>query len=370
MRGSVAWKVLAVGAAFSALTVAGCGGSGGGGNNSGGNSSSGSGGAEMASRITGAGSSFDAPLFGKAFQQMAKNGGPQVNYQPVGSGAGIEQFTNKTADFGASDAPMSDADMKKAGGNPLHIAVTAGPAVAAYNVKGVSKLNLSGQVLADIFQGNIKKWNDRAIKKLNPDASLPSSNITVVHRSDSSGTTNIFTSYLAAVSSKWKSALGAGETVKWPVGVGGDGNDGVASQIQQNQNSIGYVGFDYAAENNIATAAIGTQSAGFTEPSPEAASKAIAKVKIPDDLRVTVSSEAPTGKGVYPITGLSWMLVRQQQDDLAKCKAVAKTAWYITHDGQQFSNKLHYAKVPDPVVKIDEKFIKSMKAKGKSCYSG
>ena len=324
----------------------------------------------MASSITGAGSSFDAPLFGKAFQQMAQNGGPKVNYQSVGSGAGIEQFTNKTVDFGASDAPMSDQDMKKAGGNPLHIAVTAGPAVAAYNVKGVKSLNLSGQVLADIFQGKIKKWNDPAIKKLNPNASLPSSNITVVHRSDSSGTTNIFTSYLAAVSPQWKSALGAGETVNWPTGVGGNGNDGVASQIQQNQNSIGYVGFDYAAANKIPTASIGTESSGFTKPSTEAASKAIAKVKIPDDLRVTISAEAPTGKGVYPITGLSWMLVRQQQSDLASCKAVAQAAWYITHDGQQFSNKLHYAKVPDKVVKIDEKFIKSMKANGRSCYSG
>ena len=324
----------------------------------------------MAQSITGAGSSFDAPLFGKAFDAMAQNGGPQVNYQSVGSGAGIEQFTNKTVDFGASDAPMSKQDMQKAGGNPLHIAVTAGPAVAAYNVKGVKSLNLSGQVLADIFQGNIKKWNDPAIKKLNPSASLPSSNITVVHRSDSSGTTNIFTSYLAAVSSKWKSALGAGETVSWPVGVGGKGNEGVASQIQQNQNSIGYVGFDYAAANNIATASIGTQSDGFTKPSTGAASKAIAKVQIPNDLRVTISSKAPQGKGVYPITGLSWMLVRQQQSDLASCKAVAKAAWYMTHDGQQFSNSLHYAKIPSKVVQKDEQFIKSMKASGKSCYTG
>ena len=324
----------------------------------------------MAQSINGAGASFPAPVYNKMFQSLAGNGGPQVNYQSVGSGAGIENFTNKSVAFGASDAPMSDAEMKKAGGNPMHIATVGGPVVAAYNVKGVDKLNLTGPVLADIFLGNVTKWNDPAIQQLNPNASLPGGDITVVHRSDSSGTSNIYTSYLAAVSPAWKNGPGAGKSLQWPVGIGAKGNEGVAGQIGRTDNAIGYVGYEYAASTKLSTAAIGTQNTGFTKPSVDSAKKAIAQAQIPDDLRVTISETNPQGKGVYPITGITWLLVRQQMGDLAQCKAVAKTAWYATHEGQKLAPDLNYAQIPGKVVSKDEQFIKKMEANGTKCYQG
>ncbi len=365
---SIRFWLLAVGGLVLSLAVAACGGNTVG--ESGGTGSSGSGNAEMAQSINGAGASFPAPVYDKMFQTLAGNGGPQVNYQSVGSGAGIENFTNKSVAFGASDAPMTDEEMQKAGGNPLHIATVGGPVVAAFNVQGVDSLNLTGQVLADIFLGKITKWNDPAIQQLNPDASLPNSDITVVHRSDSSGTSDIFTSYLAAVSQDWKNGPGAGKELDWPVGIGGDGNEGVSSQVSQTQGSIGYVGYEYAASTNLSTAAIGTEQTGFTEPTVDSAKKAIAQADIPDDLRVTISETNPQGQGVYPITGLTWLLVRQQMDDLAQCKAVAQTAWYATHDGQQFAPDLNYSQIPDKVVSKDEEFIKSMEAGGQKCYTG
>lgn len=363
------WKVLGAGAALAFVVIGGaaCGG------NQAGNDSGDTGGggnAEMAQSINGAGASFPAPVYNKMFQELASNDGPQVNYQSVGSGAGIENFTNKSVAFGASDAPMSEEEMQAAGGNPAHIATVGGPVVAAYNVQGVDSLNLTGQVLADIFLGNITNWSDPAIAQLNPDANLPDAEITVVHRSDSSGTSNIFTSYLAAVSPEWKSGPGAGKSLDWPVGIGAKGNEGVAGQVQRTDNAIGYVGYEYAASTDIPAAAIGTQETGFTEPTVDSAKKAIAQAEIPDDLRVTISETNPQGEGVYPITGLTWLLVRQQQDDLAECKAVAQTAWYATHEGQQFAPDLNYAQIPDKVVSQDEQFIKNMEANGTKCYEG
>ena len=362
MRRSMRLWLTVVGLSAVALVVAACGG---GGNSDSGGSSSG--GAEMAQRINGAGATFPEPVYSKMFQEM---GTPQVNYQGVGSGGGIENFTNKQVAFGASDAPMSEEEMQAAGGDTKHIATVGGPVAAAFNVQGVDKLNLTGPVLTDIFLGNVTKWNDPAIQQLNPDANLPDSDITVVHRSDSSGTTNIFTSYLAAVSDAWKNGPGAGKELSWPVGIGGDGNQGVASQIQRTDNSIGYVGYEYAATTDIPAAALGSEDTGFTEPTADTAKAAIAQTDIPDDLRVTVSGENPQGEGVYPITGLTWMLVRQQMDDLAQCKAVAETAWYATHDGQQYAPELNYAQIPDKVKSIDEEFIKGMEAGGQKCYKG
>lgn len=330
----------------------------------------GGGNVEMAQNINGAGASFPAPVYNRMFQSLAQNGGPQVNYQSVGSGAGIENFINKSVAFGASDAPMSQEEMQQAGGNPRHIATVGGPVVAAYNVQGVENINLTGEVLADIFLGNITSWSDPAIAQLNPDADLPDAEITVVHRSDSSGTSNIFTSYLAAVSPQWQSGPGAGKSLDWPVGIGAKGNEGVAGQVQRTEGSIGYVGYEYAASTDLPTAAIGTQETGFTQPSVDSAKAAIAQADIPDDLRITISAQNPQGEGVYPITGLTWLLVREQQDDLAQCKAVAEMAWYVTHDGQQFAPELNYAQIPDKVVQRDEDFIRSMEANGTRCYQG
>ncbi len=347
------------------VVFAACGGGGQGGGSKGG-------GKQAAQSIDGAGATFPAPIYERMFQELAQSGGPQVNYQAIGSGGGIEQFTNKTVAFGASDAPMKDQEMQAAGGNPQHIATVGGAVVATYNVEGVeSGLNLKGQTLADIFQGKITKWNDPAIAADNPSVSLPDADIVVVHRSDGSGTTDIFSNYLSAVSSDWKSQVGAGKELSWPTGVGAKGNDGVAGQVTRTPNSIGYVELAYAKENSLPFASIGSgQGNDFVEPSLDSARAAIESARIPDDLRVTISSEAPNANSAYPITGLTWLLVRQQMDDPAQCKAVAQTAWYATHDGQKLASDLNYVQIPKNVVQQDEQKIQSMEAGGQKCYEG
>jgi phosphate transport system substrate-binding protein len=354
--------VVAGALALSLLLLAGCGGGG----NQGSSKGDGSG---AATSINGAGASFPAPIYNAMFQQFAQDSGIQVNYQSIGSSGGREQFIQKTVEFGASDEPMKDEEEQQAGGSPQHIATVGGAVVPAYNLEGVQELNLSGEVLADIFLGNITNWNDPAIKQLNPSANLPDSEIAVVHRSDGSGTTNIFTNYLAAVSPDWKSGPGAGGEIDWPTGIGAKGNEGVAGQIQQTPNSIGYVGLEYAIENSIPYASVGEEG-NFVQPSVDTARAAIEAANIPDDLKLTISSTNPQGQGVYPITGLTWVLVRQQMDDLAQCKAVAQTAWYATHDGQQLAPEMNYVQIPDNVVSIDEEKIRSMQAEGQSCYEG
>lgn len=375
MKGVLRSKVLAlVGLLSLSLLLAACGQatSGGGGGNSGG----GGGNAKAASQINGAGASFPAPIYEKMFQQLAEDGGPQVNYQSIGSSGGREQFIKKAVAFGASDAPMDSQEEKQAGGNPKHIATVGGAVVAAYNLEqlGDTPLNLTGKVLADIFLGNITNWNDPAIAGLNPNANLPDAQISVVHRSDGSGTTNIFTNYLAAVSPAWKNGPGPGDELQWPTGVGADGNEGVAGQVQQTQNSIGYVGLEYAAANKISYANIGEKPGSFVQPSVGTAGAAIEQADeggdIPGNLKVTISSLAPFEGDAYPITGLTWMLVRQQMDDLAECKAVAEAAWYVTHDGQKLAEDLNYVELPSGIVSTDEKTIKSMEAQGQKCYTG
>ena len=355
------------------LVVAGCGATAGEGNEpqSGGDQGGESGSVEPAQNINGAGASFPAPVYGEMFQAFAEESGIQVNYQSIGSSGGREQFIQKTVAFGASDAPMDEEEEQQAGGNPVHIATVGGAVVAAYNLEGVDQLNLSGQVLADIFLGNITTWDDPAIAELNPDVQLPAEEIAVVHRSDGSGTTNIFTSYLAAVSPDWESGPGASDELAWPVGIGADGNEGVAGQVQQTPNSIGYVGLEYAAANDISFASIGDSADAAVEPSVESARAAIEAADIPDDLKVTVSSLAPFDNAeAYPITGLTWMLVRQEMEDLAECKAVAETAWFATHDGQDFAPDQNYVQIPENVVSINEEFIRGMMAEGQPCYEG
>ncbi len=369
---------VAVGVALS-LAVAGCGNtvgsssgsSGGGASKATGGGKASSGNVQAATSLSGAGSTFVGPYYSKAFKQLAQDKGIQVNYQLVGSGAGIQDFINKTVDFADSDAPMTDQQMKQAGGNPQHIAVVGGGVTLAYNVKGVKGgLKLDGPTIANIFLGKIKKWNDPAIKKLNPGVNLPNENIVVVHRSDSSGTSAIFTTYLSSVSPEWKSKVGASTTPNWPTGVGAKGNDGVAGQITRTQGAIGYVELAYALTNKITYASVKNASGNFVKPSLDSAKAAIAGAKIPSDLRVIISGTNPQGKNAYPIVGLTWMLVRQQEQNLAKCKAIAETAWYVTHQGQKLAPSLQYVQIPPKVQKIDEQKIKSMEAGGKKCYTG
>jgi phosphate transport system substrate-binding protein len=330
---------------------------------------SGEGEVEAATSLTGAGASFPAPIYSAMFQQLAEQEGIQVNYQSIGSSGGREQFTQQTVDFGASDAPMDEEEEEQAGGNPLHIATVGGAVVPAFNLEGVDTLNFTGEVLADIYLGEITTWSDPAIAELNPDADLPDADIAVVHRSDGSGTTEIFTSYLAAVDPDWENGPGAGSEINWPTGIGAEGNEGVSGQVQQTPNSIGYVNLEYAIENDIPFGNVGASSEGpFVEPSTDTASNAIDAADIPDDLKVVVSSLAPEGDDVYPITGLTWLLVRQQMDDLSKCKAVAEMAWFMTHEGQELAPEQNYVPIPDSINSINEEFIRSMEAEGQPCY--
>lgn len=329
------------------------------------------GGGGGADNITGAGATFPAPLYNAMFQQFAQNGGPQVNYQSIGSGGGIEQYIVGTTDFGASDAPMSDEQMDMLDTETLHVATVGGAVVAAFNLEGVDALNLTGDVLADIFLGNITSWDDPAIAELNPDAALPAEPIQVVHRSDGSGTTNIFVSYLAAVNQQWADEVGAGTEVGWPVGSGGQGNEGVTAQIQQSPNSIGYIELAYATENDIPFSALAESPDGpFVMASLETSSNGIGSADIPDDLRVMISATNPSGKDTYPIVGLTWLLIRQEMEDLADCKAVAEAAWFVTHEGQELAPELLYVPIADNVVETNEEFILSMTAEGESCYEG
>jgi phosphate transport system substrate-binding protein len=339
----------------------------------GGNGGSGSD-VEPAGSIDGAGATFPAPLYNEMFQALAEERDIQANYQSVGSGSGIEQYIQNTVDFGATDGPMTDEELEQVDVPTLHVATVGGPVVPTYNLPGVDELNLTGEVLADIYLGNITEWSDPAIAELNPDAELPDAPIQVVHRSDGSGTTFIFVDYLSAVSELWADEVGSSTDVSWPTGSGGDGNEGVAAQVQQTENSIGYNELSYAEENDIPHARIADTPEGpFVRGSEETAQAAIAGVDVPDDLRVSVSgeniTEGPNGEEAFPITGLTWLLIRQEMDDLATCKAVAEAAWFATHEGQEFASP-NYVPVAGEVVERDEELIRSMEAGGEPCYEG
>ncbi|HEU0168317.1 MAG TPA: phosphate ABC transporter substrate-binding protein PstS, partial [Chloroflexota bacterium] len=319
--------------------------------------------------LTGAGSTFDFPLFSKVFDAYQQQTGVQVNYQSIGSGGGIEQFTKKTVDFGASDGPLNDDQTKAAtdaGGPPLHIPVTLGAVAVGYNLPGVDNLQLDGDTLSAIFLGTITKWNDPKIAALNPNAKLPPTAVAVVHRSDGSGTTFIFTDYLGAVSTDWKSKVGTATSVSWPTGIGGQGSEGVAGQVKQTPGAIGYFELAYAKQNNIATAAMKNAGGKFVQPSVAAATAAAAgaAANMPADLKARFPN-AP-GDATYPITGFSWIIVFQNQPDAAKGRALVDLLNYVVTKGQAFSEPLFYAPLPDPVVALDQKAIKTITVAGQS----
>jgi phosphate transport system substrate-binding protein len=319
--------------------------------------------AGAATSLTGAGSTFDAPLFAKQFDVYNQQCKLQVNYQSIGSGGGIEQFTKKTVNFGATDAPMTDDQIKAAGGDVLHIPVTLGAVSVGYNVPGLSAgVKISGDVLAKIFLGTIKKWNDPALKALNPSLSLPDLDITVVHRSDGSGTSFIFTNYLSSVNADWKTKVGSGTSPNWPTGAGGKGSEGVAGLVKQTPGSIGYFELAYSAQNNITGATIQNHDGQFVAPTTAGASAAAAgsAASVPSDLRAILTD--PPGAQAYPITGFSWIVVNQAQTNANAGKALASILWWMTHSGQQYSDALSYAALPDAIVKLDEAQIKKMTA--------
>ncbi|NJR26515.1 MAG: phosphate ABC transporter substrate-binding protein PstS [Richelia sp. CSU_2_1] len=300
--------------------------------------------------LTAAGASFPAPLYQRWFQDFNQiNPKVQINYQSVGSGAGVEQFTKGTVDFGASDTGMKDEEIAKvpADKGVILLPMTAGSIVLGYNLPDVPELKLPRDVYTEIFLGKITKWNDPKIAAANPGVNLPDQNITVVQRSDGSGTTAVFTKHLSAISPEWKSAVGDGKTVQWPVGVGAKGNEGVTAQILQTVGSIGYIEYGYAKNNNVKFAALQNKAGTFVVPTDESASQALATVPLPENLRVSI--EDPEGAQSYPIVTYTWMLVPKTVADPNKAKAIEAMVEYGLNEGQKVSSELGYVPLPQNV---------------------
>jgi phosphate transport system substrate-binding protein len=301
--------------------------------------------------LTGAGATFPYPLYSKWFDAYATKSGVKINYQSIGSGGGIRQLSEQTVDFGASDAPMSDAELAKAkGGSVAHIPTALGAVTIVYNLPGVtSLLKLTGDVIAGIFQGQITKWNDPRIAALNSGVKLPATDILVVHRSDGSGTSYVFTDYLASVSPNWATKPGKGKEVQWPVGLGAKGNEGVAGQVKQTPGAIGYVELAYATQNKMAMASVKNANGEFVSPSiasvTAAAAGAAAKLPATTDYRVSIVN-AP-GAGVYPISSFTWIIAYTRQADPAKGKKLTDFLRWALNDGQGMESALDYAPLPE-----------------------
>jgi phosphate transport system substrate-binding protein len=312
--------------------------------------------------INGAGSTFDYPAFSKWFEAY-KSVDPtvQINYQSIGSGGGQKQLLNQTVNFGASDAPMTDKAMASAPGKILHFPIVAGGVAIMYNLPGNPKLKLDGDTLANIYLGNIKKWNDPKIAALNPGVDLPDVDIAPVHRTEGSGTTYIFTDYLTTVDPVWADTVGKGTSVKWPagIGLGAKGTEGVAGEVKQISGAIGYGELAYADESKITYADMKNSSGNFVSPAPDSVSAALATATIPDDFRFSMVN--PPGPNAYPIAGASWVVIYQnQKDPVAGKKLVAFLKWAIT-DGQKISEKLDYAPLPDSVQQRELKLLDTIK---------
>ncbi len=317
--------------------------------------------------LQGAGATFPNPLYQKWVSEYGKaHANIHIDYQSIGSGGGIKQIQAQTVDFGASDAPMSDADLKAAPGELLHIPTVLGAVVVTYNLASVSQpLHFSSEVLADIFLGKIKKWDDQHIKQDNPGITLPAADITVVYRAEASGTSYVFTDYLSKVSPEWKEKVGADKSPKWPVGQGGKGNEGVTGQIKNQPNTIGYVELAYAVQNKLPAALIKNASGKFIEPSIDAvtAAAASASTQTPDDLRVSITNS--TGENAYPISSYTYILAYKEQKSAEKGKALVDFLWWGIHDGEQFAKDLQYAPLPAEIVKRAEAKINSITSGGK-----
>jgi phosphate transport system substrate-binding protein len=298
--------------------------------------------------INGAGATFPYPIYSKWFDEYAKvDPSVRFNYQSIGSGGGQKQILAQTVDFGASDGPMSDDNLAKAPGKLLHIPTVAGADVVAYNLSGNPALKLDADTIAGIFLGQIKKWNDEKITALNPGVTLPDQEIVVVHRSDGSGTTYIWTDYLSKISPEWKTKVGTNTSVNWPTGIGGKGNEGVAGQIKQTPGALGYVELIYAVQNKMPYADVKNAAGEFVKPTLESVTAALATADIPDDFRFSMTN-AP-GKDAYPIAGATWLLVYQQQKDAAKGKKLVEFLKWSVTDGEKMAKDLQYAPLPESV---------------------
>jgi phosphate transport system substrate-binding protein len=319
--------------------------------------------ATAAAAINGAGATFPYPLYSKWFSEYQKiNPEVQINYQSIGSGGGIRQLMDKTIDFGASDAPMTNEQLSKAPSPIVHIPTVLGAVAVTYNLPGTDKgLKLTAEALADIFLGKIVKWNDPKIISANPGVKLPDTDIMVVHRSDGSGTSAIFTDYLSKVSPEWKNKAGTATSVNWPVGLGGKGNEGVAGQIKQIPGAIGYVELVYALNNKLPYASIKNKTGAYVMPDMKSVTAAASGTlkSMPADYRVSIANAE--GKGAYPISGFTYLLVYKTMPDADKAKKITAFIHWALTDGQKFAEPLYYAPLPKALVSKVEKTLKEVK---------
>lgn len=317
--------------------------------------------------LIGAGSTFVYPLFSKQFSEYNKETGLRVNYQSIGSGGGIQQLTHKTVDFGDSDAPLNEEQTKQMGAPVLHIPMCSGAVVITYNLANLKDtLKLTPDIIANIFLGKIKAWNDPQIASANAGVQLPSTPIVVAHRSDGSGTTNIFTTYLSKVSAQWNTNPGKGSSINWPIGLGGKGNEGVAGLVKQTPGAIGYVELAYAIQNKMAFAKVQNKAGNFIAPTVQS-TKAASNIQLPEDSKVSLTNtDAADG---YPISGFTWALVYKEQkyDNRSQERAtkLLKLLWWNIHDGQKFCEGLNYAPLSPAAVTVAEKILNSATYDGK-----
>ena len=325
-----------------------------------------------AQSLTGAGATFPNPIYTKWFDAYNKKTGVQINYQSIGSGGGIRQFTEGTVDFGATDGPMNQSQIDAVNANVLHVPTVLGAVVVTYNLPGLgdTRLKFDGNSLVDIFMGRITKWNDKRLAALNPGVTLPDQDVIVVHRSDGSGTTYIFTDYLNKFSREWKDKVGYATSVNWPVGLGGKGNEGVTQQVKQTEGAIGYVELIYALSNKLGYGEIQNASGKFVTPSLASVTAAAAAAKLPKDTDFRVSITNAPGADAYPIASFTWLLVQKDAKDPAKAKIVKDfLTWMITPDAQKMAAELNYAPLPAEVVSLIQARLPTLKAGGKTLAS-
>ena len=319
--------------------------------------------------LNGAGASFPNPIYTKWFDAYHKKTGVQINYQSIGSGGGIRQFTEGTVDFGATDGPMNDSQIAAASGNVLHVPTVLGAVVVTYNLPslGTTRLKFDGDVLVDIFMGRITRWDDKRIAALNPGVKLPARDLIVVHRSDGSGTTYIFTDFLNKFSREWRDKVGYATSVDWPVGLGGKGNEGVAQQVKQTEGAIGYVELIYALSNDLGYGEIRNAAGSYVVPSLESVTTAAAGTKLPPDTDFRVSITNAPGAASYPIASFTWLLVRKDGKDPAKAKIIKDfLTWMISPEAQKMASDLNYAPLPPGVVSLVQSRLPGLKAGGKA----
>src|SRR5918995_579132 len=325
-----------------------------------------------AQSLTGAGATFPNPIYTKWFDAYSKKTGIQINYQSIGSGGGIRQFTEGTVDFGATDGPMNESQIQAVSGNVLHVPAVLGAVVVTYNLPtlGDTKLKFDGNLLVDIFMGRVTKWNDPKIAALNPGVKLPDMDLIVVHRSDGSGTTYVFTDYLNKFSREWKDKVGYATSVNWPVGLGGKGNEGVTQQVKQVEGALGYVELIYAMSNKLPYGLIKNSSGAFVEPSLESVTAAAAGTKLKADTDFRGSITNAEGPEAYPISSFTWLLVHKDNKNPAKAKLIKDfLTWMITPEAQAMAAELHYSPLPKEVVTLLQARLPTLKAAGKAIAS-